>query len=62
MNDRQWQRKGHDHGAASPRTRPSRARYTPVYLHYNTGLHVSINGREFAGLLEALRARPGPCR
>jgi len=28
--------------------------YTPVYLHYNTGLHVSSNGRAFAGLIEVL--------
>ena len=28
--------------------------YTPVYLHYNSGLHVSTNGRAFAGLLEDL--------
>jgi pimeloyl-ACP methyl ester carboxylesterase len=27
---------------------------TPVYLRYNTGLHVSDNGRTFAGLLAAL--------
>ena len=30
--------------------------YTPVYLRYNTGLHVSENGRELAGLLENLVA------
>ena len=28
--------------------------YTPVYLHYNTGLHTSINGQQFAVLLEQL--------
>ena len=28
--------------------------FTPVYLRYNTGLHVSDNGRALAGLLEAL--------
>jgi len=32
-----------------------------VYLHYNSGLHVSINGRAFAGLIEdLLRAWPVP--
>jgi pimeloyl-ACP methyl ester carboxylesterase len=28
--------------------------FTPVYLRYNTGLHVSDNGRALAGLLEGL--------
>jgi hypothetical protein len=50
MNDLQWQREGHDHGAALARD----AGWTPVYLHYNTGLHVSTNGRLFAEQLEAL--------
>jgi hypothetical protein len=50
MNDLQWQRDGHDHGAALARD----LHYTPLYLHYNSGLHVSVNGREFAALLERL--------
>jgi len=50
MNDRQWLRDGHDHGAALARD----AGYTPVYLHYNTGLHVSINGRAFAAQMDQL--------
>ncbi len=50
MNDLQWNRKGHDHGAALARD----LGYTPVYLHYNTGLHVSVNGRALAELLDAL--------
>jgi len=50
MNDRQWQRKGHDHGAALAAS----AGFTPVYLHYNTGLHISQNGAELARLLETL--------
>ncbi len=50
MNDRQWQREGHDHGAALARDHG----YTPVYLHYNSGLHASINGRTLAGQMEAL--------
>lgn len=49
MNDLQWNRQGHDHGAALARD----LGYTPVYLHYNTGLHVSVNGRAFADLLDA---------
>ncbi|MBV9413829.1 MAG: hypothetical protein JO363_02530 [Solirubrobacterales bacterium] len=30
--------------------------YTPVYLRYNTGRHISENGRDLAGLLAALVA------
>jgi pimeloyl-ACP methyl ester carboxylesterase len=52
MNDLQWQRNGHDHGAALAVD----AGFTPVYLHYNSGLHVSTNGRAFAEQLEALLA------
>jgi pimeloyl-ACP methyl ester carboxylesterase len=50
MNDLQWKRKRHDHGAALARD----LGYTPVHLHYNSGLHVSTNGFAFAKLLEAL--------
>jgi hypothetical protein len=52
MNDLQWTRHGHDHGAALARA----LGYTPVHLHYNTGLHVSTNGRMLAGMLERLLA------
>jgi PGAP1-like protein len=52
MNDRQWQREGHDHGAALGRD----LGFTPVYLHHNTGLHISTSGQAFAELLEALVA------
>ena len=50
MSDLQWARKGHDHGAALARD----AGWTPVCLHYNSGRHVSQNGRDFAALLEQL--------
>jgi pimeloyl-ACP methyl ester carboxylesterase len=50
MNDRQWSRHGHDYGAALAKD----LGYTPLYLHYNSGLHVSTNGRELAALLERL--------
>ena len=53
MNDLLWTRDGHDHGAALARE----LGYTPVYLHYNTGRHISANGRDFAALLEALVAQ-----
>jgi len=50
MNDLLWRRKGHDHGAALA----ADAGFTPVYLHYNSGMHVSTNGHAFADQLEAL--------
>jgi pimeloyl-ACP methyl ester carboxylesterase len=50
MNDLQWKRKRHNHGAALARD----LGYTPVHLHYNSGLHVSTNGRAFANLLAVL--------
>jgi hypothetical protein len=52
MNDLQWTRHEHDHGAALARD----LGYTPVYLHYNTGLHVSTNGRALTEVLDALVA------
>ena len=45
-----WLREGHDHGALLGRD----LGYTPVYLHYNTGRHVSTNGRECSRLMERL--------
>jgi len=50
MNDLQWSREGHNHGAALGRD----LGFTPVYLHYNSGLHVSINGHALAQQLEHL--------
>jgi hypothetical protein len=52
LSDRQWNRLGHDHGAALARD----LGYTPIYLRYNSGLHVSTNGRAFPALLERLVA------
>jgi pimeloyl-ACP methyl ester carboxylesterase len=49
-NDLQWNRTGHDHGAALARDYG----FTPLYLHYNSGLHISTNGGELAALLERL--------
>jgi pimeloyl-ACP methyl ester carboxylesterase len=48
MNDLQWQRAGHDHGAALA----ADLGYTSIYLHYNTGRAIADNGREFSVLLE----------
>lgn len=50
MNDLEWRREGHDHGAALAED----LAYTPLYLHYNSGQHISTNGRELAALLERL--------
>jgi pimeloyl-ACP methyl ester carboxylesterase len=50
MNDLQWRRAGHDHGEALARE----SGYTPIYLHYNSGLSVSTNGRILAQLMERL--------
>lgn len=52
-SDLQWRRGNHDHGAALARD----LGYTPLYLHYNSGLHISANGREFADLMETLVAQ-----
>nr|MBP7521295.1 alpha/beta hydrolase [Leptothrix sp. (in: b-proteobacteria)] len=53
MNDLQWSRRGHDHGQMLA----AELGATALYLHYNTGRHVSQNGRELAALLETLLAR-----
>ncbi len=59
MNDLQWTRNGHDHGAALGRDIDC----TPVYLHYNSGLPIALNGRRLSRLLEALLAQwPVPLR
>jgi pimeloyl-ACP methyl ester carboxylesterase len=52
MSDLQWTRQNHDHGAALARD----LGFTPVYLSYNSGLHISTNGAAFAEALEALVA------
>lgn len=53
MGPRQWARRGHDHGAALARALD----VVPVYAHYNSGRHVSDNGRALADALERLVAR-----
>jgi pimeloyl-ACP methyl ester carboxylesterase len=50
MNDLQWTRGGHNHGLALA----ADLGMTPLFLHYNSGLHVSTNGRAMATLLEQL--------
>jgi pimeloyl-ACP methyl ester carboxylesterase len=53
VSDGLWTWRGHDHGAALAHDLD----LTPVYARYNTGRHVSENGRELAERLEALLAR-----
>jgi pimeloyl-ACP methyl ester carboxylesterase len=57
MNDLQWTRQGHNHGALLAQ----QLGLTPLYLLYNSGLHISINGRALAGQLEQL-VDVWPCR
>jgi pimeloyl-ACP methyl ester carboxylesterase len=52
MNEHQWLRDGHDHGQALAAS----LGWSPVYLRYNTGRHISANGRELAARLEDLVA------
>ncbi|MEP6907991.1 MAG: hypothetical protein ABI858_08445 [Pseudoxanthomonas sp.] len=57
MDDLQWNYGGHDHGQALQRD----LGYTAVYLHYNTGRHISRNGQDLAALLQQLvKAWPVP--
>jgi pimeloyl-ACP methyl ester carboxylesterase len=48
MNDLQWRRDGHDHGAMLSKE----FSFEPIYLHYNTGRHIHENGKDFSVLLE----------
>ncbi|MDG2304128.1 MAG: alpha/beta hydrolase [Candidatus Binatia bacterium] len=50
MNDRHWTWEGHDHGQMLA----ERFGYTPVYLRYNSGRHVSANGRALSSALAEL--------
>jgi pimeloyl-ACP methyl ester carboxylesterase len=60
MNDLQW--RGDAAGVQGHGEQLARELgYTPVYLHYNTGLHTSANGEQLAGLLQQLaKAWPQP--
>ena len=53
MNDLQWRRDGHDHGAVLA---PALG-LTPVYLRYNSGAPIAANGRALADALETLVAQ-----
>ncbi len=51
MNDLQWNREGHNHGECLSKD----LNHTIIYLHYNTGLHVSENGKYLTRLLNELK-------
>jgi pimeloyl-ACP methyl ester carboxylesterase len=50
MNDHQWLREGQHHGQTLARALP----LTTLSLRYNSGQHISLNGRALAALLEQL--------
>lgn len=52
MNDLQWRRRGQAPVEALAR----KLGRTALHLHYNSGRHISVNGREFSELLERLVA------
>jgi len=50
MNPLQWQRNGRELGAVLA----AEGGFTPLHLHYNSGLHIATNGRWLADRLQAL--------
>jgi hypothetical protein len=57
LNDLHWRRNGHDHGEMLA----EELGYTTIYLRYNSGLHISTNGRALADMVETLiRCWPVP--
>lgn len=50
MSEWHWHWLGHDHGATLARE----LGFTPIYLRYNSGRHVSENGRDCADLLDRM--------
>lgn len=50
MSDLQWTRNAHNHGLALA----TDFGYTPIFLRYNSGRHISANGRDLSALLEDL--------
>ena len=61
MTDHQWRTQHDDQVVDHGEALASALGYTPIHLRYNTGLHVSTNGRELSVLLEELiNAWPTP--
>jgi hypothetical protein len=55
MNDLQWQGDAPaDHSAAMSERLANDLGCTPLYLHYNTGQHISLNGQAFGQLMQQL--------
>lgn len=57
MTEMSWRRQPRDGETAPPygtRLRSDQG-FTPVYLRYNTGLHISDNGKNLAALIDQLR-------
>lgn len=50
MDDLQWNRQGYDHGELLAKE----FSLNPIYLRYNSGLHISENGQQLSALLESL--------
>ena len=50
MNDLQWQQGGHHHGNQLA----DALGFEVLHLHYNSGLSIAANGREFSALLQQL--------
>lgn len=56
MNDLQWTSQSVAANPCLPTRLSQRHGYSPLYLNYNSGRHISTNGRELAELLEQLVA------
>ncbi len=54
MNDLQWTVRNDEGETNHGETLASELGYTPVYLRYNSGLHISENGRELSAQLEQM--------
>lgn len=54
MSETHWSAGENSTGSDHARALASRLGYTPVYLRYNSGRHISLNGRELADHLEQL--------
>lgn len=52
LDEQSWNQRGHDHGQELA----AALGWTPVYLRYNTGRHVSVNGQQLATELGRLAA------
>ena len=50
MNDLQWQQGGHHHGDRLA----EELGFEVIHLHYNSGVSIAANGREFSALLQGL--------